>query len=269
LTWIKLDDKAPRHPKIAGLSDRAFRWWVRGLCYASEFLTDGLLPFEFTRDIPQKSINELRDRRLWVLGDLGWQIHDYMDHQTARADVEREREKTRDRQAKWKAERRKSNAVTEPSQTVTSNAPVTGHREQIQRTDTDTDTEKTPTVSSPRVRPLVASPLDYDRMHGKHMTGFCGFVCLPMFLFDGWVNRVLASGISEEAARARVNTFCADVMARWKSSGQVPGGDELSFWRAEWSNAHPAPALVRPAAVAHRSSTAALRAALAAKGEQP
>jgi hypothetical protein len=237
LTWIKLDDKAPRHPKIAGLSDRAFRWWVRGLCYASEFLTDGLLPFEFTRDIPQSCINEFRDRRLWVLGDLGWQIHDYMDHQTARADVQREREKTRDRQAKWKAERRKSNGVTAPSQTVTSNASVTGHREQR----TDTDTDKTPTVSvgRPRHTPLIGSPLAYEKTHGQHVTGFCSFVCLPQTLWDGWVNRVMSSGLSEDASAAQVRSFADGVKARYHAEGQVPGGDDYAFWRAEWTAAHP------------------------------
>jgi hypothetical protein len=39
MTWIKLDDQAVDHPKIASLPDRAFRWWVRGLSYASRFLT--------------------------------------------------------------------------------------------------------------------------------------------------------------------------------------------------------------------------------------
>jgi hypothetical protein len=270
LTWIKLDDNAPEHPKVAGLSDRAFRWWVRGLCYASRFLTDGLLPFVFTRAIPQKTINELSVSGLWTLGELGWHIHDYVEHQSVKADVKGAQQANRERQRRYQERRqqRVTNGVTNALDNALPNALITRpdiEIEKIQRT----ETEKTPTVSSQRVRPLVASPLDYDRMHGKHMTGFCGFVCLPMFLFDGWVNRVLASGISEEAARARVNTFCADVMARWKASGQVPGGDELSFWRAEWSNAHPAPALVRPAAGSQRSSTAALRAALAAKGEQP
>jgi hypothetical protein len=265
LTWIKLDDKAPRHPKISGLSDRAFRWWVRGLCYASEFLTDGLLPFEFTQDIPQKCINELRDRRLWSLGDLGWQIHDYMDHQTARADVQREREKTRDRQAKWKAERRKSNGVTAPSQTVTSNASVTGHREQIQRTDTDTD--RTPGVSYAHRPPRPASPvLEFERQHGKHVTAFCSFVCLPQTLFDGWVNRVMASGLSLEASTQQVMTFASQVRNKWQASGQVPGGDDWAFWKAAWSETYPAPSVAR-AGTAQRSSTAALRAALAAKGE--
>jgi hypothetical protein len=265
LTWIKLDDKAPRHPKIVGLSDRAFRWWVRGLCYASEFLTDGLLPFDFTRDIPQRFINEIRDRGLWSRGDLGWTIHDYMEHQTARADVERERTRTRDRQAKWKAEKRKSNGVTSPSPVTVGDGAVTVDREQIQIQRSDTDTEKTPSVSAGRPRPLIGSVLDYDRIHGRHFDGFCGFVCLPQTLVDGWVNRVMASGLSEDAARAQVRTFAEGVKAKWHGSGQVPGGDDYGFWRSEWSAAHPT--AIVPRAGKPQSSTAALRAAMAAKGE--
>ena len=59
MTWIKLNDNAPRHPKIAGLSDRAFRAWVNSLCYASEFLTNGALPVAFLVTVPRRVQDEL------------------------------------------------------------------------------------------------------------------------------------------------------------------------------------------------------------------
>jgi hypothetical protein len=99
VTWIKLDDRAPRHPKIAGLSDRAFRWWVQGLCYASEFLTDGVLVAAFTRTVPARVYNELFDAGLWLLDGSVVRIHDYLAHQTPRQAVERERERNRRRRA--------------------------------------------------------------------------------------------------------------------------------------------------------------------------
>lgn len=91
MTWIKLDDNAPNHPKIAGLSDKAFRWWIRSLCYASEYLTDGKLPFYFTKQAPPRVVNELRDSKLWILQESGWTIHDYLVHQNSRDYVEKER----------------------------------------------------------------------------------------------------------------------------------------------------------------------------------
>lgn len=97
MTWIKLDDKCPRHPKVAGLSDRAFRWWVQALCYASEFLTDGLLPASFLRTVPARVKDELLTSGLWFTQDVEWRIHDYLTHQTGRAEIERERDRNRRR----------------------------------------------------------------------------------------------------------------------------------------------------------------------------
>jgi hypothetical protein len=42
MSWVRLDDSFPEHPKVIALTDAAFRAHVRGLCYAGRFLTDGL-----------------------------------------------------------------------------------------------------------------------------------------------------------------------------------------------------------------------------------
>lgn len=97
MTWIKLDDNAPRHPKIANLSDKAFRWWIMGLCYASEFLTDGSLPPTFFKLAPAKVRAELTGSRLWIFDDPNLRIHDYLKHQQSRETVEAERRRQRDR----------------------------------------------------------------------------------------------------------------------------------------------------------------------------
>lgn len=93
MTWIKLDDRSVRHPKIAGLSDRGFRWWVRSLCYCSEFLTDGRLPAIFLADVPRAVVAELETAGLWVAGT----VHDYLTYQRSRVEVERERDRNRRR----------------------------------------------------------------------------------------------------------------------------------------------------------------------------
>jgi hypothetical protein len=144
MTWIKLDDKAHRHPKIDGLSDRAFRWWIRGLSYASEFLTDGELPYPFLRTVPRKVQDELRHGQLWKTDESGTvHIHDYLEHQTDRASVVRERERNRLRRGG-------------------TSGTTTGSTGGKPRPDTDTDTEnreqRTESVNT-HARRMAAGPL--------------------------------------------------------------------------------------------------------------
>jgi hypothetical protein len=101
--------------------------------------------------------------------------------------------------------------------------------------------------SSERPKPLIVGPLAFEKIHGQHVSAFCSFVCLPRQLWDGWVNRVMSSGLSEEASIGQVQAFADGVRKRYQDSGQVPGGDDFSFWRAEWTAAHPT---VKPAKVA-------------------
>jgi len=75
MTWIKLDNRAIDHPKVASLTDRAFRWWVRGLCYASAFLTNGLLPPTFWKQTPKPVRSELTTGKLWDWNDPNFHIH--------------------------------------------------------------------------------------------------------------------------------------------------------------------------------------------------
>jgi hypothetical protein len=98
MPWVKLNDNAPRHPKVAALSDRAFRVWIRALCYAAEFLTDGRLPAAFIDTVPRKIQDELLEAGLWreTLHD-GVTIHDYLKHQTSKAHIEAERRRNADR----------------------------------------------------------------------------------------------------------------------------------------------------------------------------
>lgn len=100
MTWIKLEDNAVDHPKISGLSDRAFRAWVRSLSYASRFLTDGALPVPFLATVARKVQDEIMDAGLWLIAANGAvSIHDYLEHQTSKAVVEKERRRNRDRRA--------------------------------------------------------------------------------------------------------------------------------------------------------------------------
>jgi hypothetical protein len=101
MTWVKIDDTFPDHPRVVGLSDAAFRSHVAGLCYSARYLTDGSIPSSAMRSIgTRKSATELEEAGLWVRSDHGWLIRDYLDYNPSRADVEGKREAARERMAR-------------------------------------------------------------------------------------------------------------------------------------------------------------------------
>ena len=101
MTWVKLDDNFPTHPRVIGLSDRTFRTHVTALCYCAKYLTDGHVPSSALRAIgPRKSARELEDAGLWSKTDHGWVIRDFLDYNPSRDEVEGKREAARKRVAR-------------------------------------------------------------------------------------------------------------------------------------------------------------------------
>lgn len=108
MTFLALDNTFPGNPKIAGLSDRAFRLHVIALCHCSAKLTDG-----FVEDTPKvwaqmgglrsnirsrlRITNELCSAKLWEEVDGGFRIHDYLDWNASAAQVKEKRRKDRER----------------------------------------------------------------------------------------------------------------------------------------------------------------------------
>lgn len=163
MTWIKLDDRAPRHPKVAGLSDRAFRLWIQAMCYASEFLTDGALPQAFLRDSPAPARRELLSAGLWVETPTGVLIHDYLAHQSSRDDIERERARNR---------RRRTSAVPavqpSPSTGSTAEKPRPENREQRSENRGQSDDAARRGVGAVGGVRLVMDSATYTRLREKN-----------------------------------------------------------------------------------------------------
>lgn len=89
MPYVTVDDGFPDHPKAIGLSDPAVACWLRGLCYASRYLTDGALPkVALPRLGKQRAAAELVTAGLWEVTETGWQIHDYHQRQRTRAEVD-------------------------------------------------------------------------------------------------------------------------------------------------------------------------------------
>jgi hypothetical protein len=126
MTWIKLDDTLPNNPKILPLSDKAFRLYIEGLCYANQYLTDGFLAQAVVNRLDSgNACKELLEAGLWIEVENGTQIHDYCEHQTSRKVVEEKREQVRNRVTRY---REKSNAHVTPSETETETETETDKR---------------------------------------------------------------------------------------------------------------------------------------------
>lgn len=107
MSYVNLDDNFADHPKNAALSDAAFRLHVAGICYSQRHLTDGLIAADeaprLVRRFKRPALTELLERGIWVLVlDGAYSIHDYLDWNDSREQVEKRREKNRrNAQGRW------------------------------------------------------------------------------------------------------------------------------------------------------------------------
>lgn len=99
MTWAKLDDQFPEHPRIVGLSDKAFRLHVAAICHASRKLSDGHVSVTDSRVLraltrsSSRHVDELVERGVWEQNGDGWVIRDYLDYNPP-ASVVKERRKS-------------------------------------------------------------------------------------------------------------------------------------------------------------------------------
>jgi hypothetical protein len=91
MTWARIDDQFADHPKVIGLSDRAFRIHIRGICYAARQLTDGFIPLSAAQEWGMRAVLELEKSTLWKPVAAGYQIHDFLDYNPSREQVLAER----------------------------------------------------------------------------------------------------------------------------------------------------------------------------------
>lgn len=128
--WAKLDDKFPRHPKVRQCNLEA-RWlFIIGVCHAAEYLTDGFLrrtdvaglTSELRR--PKEAIQQLVTAGLWERVRGGYAIHDFLQYNPSRKQVETERAATRDRVHAWRGRNAVTNGVRNASPVPSSSRPV-------------------------------------------------------------------------------------------------------------------------------------------------
>lgn len=127
MTWVKIDDQFPDHPKIASAGPLAMAWHVAALCYCSRHLTDGFIPTRVARSLIDLTgcaeitdtgnayelkaatlIDRLCTSGAWHKEPDGYRLHDFLEYNPARSTVLAEREAAKSRMGK----RRKPNNET-------------------------------------------------------------------------------------------------------------------------------------------------------------
>lgn len=93
MSWVKIDDRFPEHPKIVKGGPAALVLQVRAICYCARNLTNGFLPDGAVRPL----LHDLRGRGglpammidcgLWERVDGGYSVHDYLDFNPSRDEV--------------------------------------------------------------------------------------------------------------------------------------------------------------------------------------
>lgn len=92
--YVRLDVLMPEHPKIAGLSDKAFRAFIELLCYCGRQRTDGVVDARtWKRHGTARARAELVGAGLvepLLEGDAsaGVTLHDYLGHQRSREEID-------------------------------------------------------------------------------------------------------------------------------------------------------------------------------------
>lgn len=145
MSWLRIDDGFTSHPKVAPLSDAAFRLHVTAMAYCSQHSTDGRIAADALVALPavargsalKRAIAELEKLRpgqehpAWKAIDGGWEIHDFLVYNPSAATVKAEREAAKLRMQRVRAERVRENTDRTESEVRSTSRGGTGRVEAV------------------------------------------------------------------------------------------------------------------------------------------
>ena len=105
MSWVRMDDRFPEHPKAIKVGALGRDLYVSGLCYSGRNLTDGFIPADAVRRLSElRNVNEIASRLvevvLWEVVDGGFQVHDYLDYNPSAQEVRSKRKADTKRKGK-------------------------------------------------------------------------------------------------------------------------------------------------------------------------
>jgi hypothetical protein len=149
--YVRVDTKFASHPKVLEIGPLGEALWLRGLCYAGEQMTDGFVPAAFVRrmgDIPDALAvaATLVAAGLWDEAEGGYQVHDYLDWQRGKAEIE-QISTARAASGRRGGMQNGSQAKAKPDQTQSK--PEANAKQNESKTEADTDTDTEPEGDTP------------------------------------------------------------------------------------------------------------------------
>lgn len=105
MTWVKIDDGFYQHPKLVRAGPVGMALQIAALCYCNRNLTDGYLPEEAVPLLiagGMEVVPKMLELGLWgeVVG--GYRVHDYLEYQPSREQVEAARKANAERVRRWR-----------------------------------------------------------------------------------------------------------------------------------------------------------------------
>jgi hypothetical protein len=174
VTWFKIDDQWLRHPKTQALSKDAKLLWVAGGLHCASHLTDGVILKTSLRliaaeaDVRPTAVTELVKVGLWHDLDECYEIHQWLDYQPSRAEVEARREHTQE--VKSKAGRMGNHARWHADRTVPGCEFCESPEDRKPIADVSQDPSQTPSQIIAPSRPVPSRPSVSTSQHSAAAT---------------------------------------------------------------------------------------------------
>ena len=134
MSWVRLDDGAPGHRKIVGLSDAAFRLWIVGLTHCNQQANDGRFSAHAARimfgylaspELGKGAAAELVAADLWAPTDDGYEVRNYLEYQPSKAERDNANKAAAERMRTMRARRYQPPKGQEQGEPLRCNAGVT------------------------------------------------------------------------------------------------------------------------------------------------
>jgi len=157
MTWAKVDDRWPRHPKAIAVGPLGRDLYICGLCYCNEHLTDGFIPEEAVATLAPSgpgnhqnkvssasaTTQRLLSAGLWEKVPGGYRVHDYFDWNPTAERVREQRRLKKNRQDRWRRDASRDASTPDPR-----DASTRRHRDASH--DASRDAAPTPTPTTTR-----------------------------------------------------------------------------------------------------------------------
>ncbi len=231
MAWARIDDNFFNHPKVRKAGKDAVIFHMAALCHSNAFTTDGFIAEDMLELIAiqafQRKANGLADRLvecgLWDSIEGGYLIHDYLEYNYSKQQVEEIKSK-RSAAGKQGGRPTKANEKQNESKMKANIKQSESHTHT--HINTHTNTDKNPTNQSSS----IAEKGDDD-------DGYLGFqaiaACTPQVkkAIDqavstygaAWVKDAITEAVIREA---KSFAYVSKILASWKANGKPSNGNK-------------------------------------------